>query len=359
MNNQPSVGACHAGQSTLNGVWHWLVGVVVLACLGTGNGRGAEPGWRQLSGHVPGVVAQLAPLGRLPSSNQLSLAIGVALRNQAALDDLLAQVYDPHSPNYHHYLTPSEFTERFGPTPADYQAVAQFAEAHGLQVTGRYANRVVLDVQGSVAQVEAAFHTTLRTYQHPTEARHFYAPDAEPSVPTNVPVADMWGMSDYGPPHPLVRPATHHATPENYNGSGPSGTYQGRDFRNAYIPGSSLAGSGQTAAVAEFDSYYASDITAYETKIGYTNVPLQKVIVDNVSGNPGYSGVTGANTEVSLDIELLISMAPALSNLLVYEGTSPYDVFNRIVTDNLAKEISCSWSWGYGPSNTRWPGSAP
>ena len=38
-------------------------------------------------------------------------------------------------PNYHHYLTPEQFTERFGPTEQDYQAVIAFAKANGLTVT--------------------------------------------------------------------------------------------------------------------------------------------------------------------------------------------------------------------------------
>jgi hypothetical protein len=77
-----------------------------------------------------------------------------------------------------------------------------------------------------------------------------------------------------------------------------------------------------------------------------------------VSGAPGYSGVANAVAEVSLDIELIIAMAPGLSKVLVYEGSNPYDVFNKIATDNSAKQISCSWTWNVGPTHS-WghPGS--
>ncbi len=304
-----------------------------------------------LYGHVPSPVAQLTAKGRLPATTQLSLAIGLPLRNQAALDDLLEQIYDPQSASFHKFLTTPEFTARFGPTEQDYQAVRRFAEANGLAVTGTHANRLVLDVAGSASNVEQAFHVTLRTYRHPTEARDFFAPDTEPSVPADLPVADMWGLTDYGLPKPLshkVDPLK--ATPSNYNGSGPGGSYRGGDFRNAYVPGAGLTGSGQIAAVAEFDGYYANDITGYESQCGYAHVPLQDVLLDGVSGTPGYSGAANAVAEVSLDIELLIAMAPGLSTLIVYEGSSPYDVFNRIVTDNLAKQVSCSWSWSVGPA---------
>ena len=87
----------------------------------------------------------------------LNLAIGLPLRNEQALDDLLQQIYDPASPNFRHYLTPEQFTEQFGPTEQDYQAVIDFAKANGLTVTGTHPNRVVLDVSGSVADIERVF----------------------------------------------------------------------------------------------------------------------------------------------------------------------------------------------------------
>ena len=213
-------------------------------------------------------------------------------------------------------------------------------------MTGRHGNRMVLDVEGSAANVEQAFQIKLGVYRHPAGTRDFFAPDTDPSVPTNLPVADMWGLTDYGLPQPLshqVDPSK--INPLNYNGSGPGGAYQGADFRNAYVPGAGLTGTGQIAAVAEFDGYYSSDITSYETQCGYPNVPLQNVLVNNVSGTPGYSGIANAVAEVSLDIELIIAMAPGLSKVVVYEGNNPYDVFNQIATDNTAKQISCSWSW--------------
>ncbi len=334
---------------TLANVWF----LALLFALPSARGASAGPDRVSLYGYMPEAVARLTPEGRLPATRSLSLAIGLPLRNQAALDELLRQIYDPQSANFHKFLGPPEFTARFGPTEQDYQAVIRFAEANGLAVTGTHANRLVLDVEGSVSSIEQAFQVTLRTYRHPTEARDFFAPDTEPSVPANLPVADMWGLSDYGLPRPLShRIDPSKVTPFNFNGSGPGGSYQGGDFRHAYVPGAGLTGSGQIAAVAEFDGYYANDITSYENDCGYSHVPLQNVLLDGVTGTPGYSGVAGAVPEASLDIELIIAMAPGLSTLIVYEGSSPYDVFNRIVTDNSAKQVSCSWSWSVGPAHT-------
>lgn len=317
-------------------------------------GQGAPgPDRITLEGHVPAILSRLTPIGELPATNEMELAIGLPLRNQYELERFLSELQDPRSSNYHKYLSPAQFTQSFGPTQRQYDALITFASEHGLRIRARHSNRVVLDVEGSVASIEQAFQVKLRVYRHPSEARSFFAPDQEPSVPVGLPVEDLWGLSDFQRPRPLLRRADHSRTsPLNNNGSGPAGSYQGSDFRKAYAPGSGLAGGCQAVAVVEFDGYYANDITTYERNCGYTNVPLQNVLIDNVSGTPGYSGQADAVAEVSLDIEMAIAMAPGLAKVMVYEGSNPYNVLNRIVTDNQAAQISCSWAWGSGPTRS-------
>src|SRR5215472_13589373 len=260
-----------------------LVLTLTLTLAVSAKGAGLDGTRTTLRGHVPHVLSRLTPVGRLASATNLSLAIGVPLRNQAELNEFLRQLQDPQSTNYHQYLTPQQFTERFGPTEQQYQSVIEFARNSRLAVVGTFSNRMVLDVEGSVADIERAFQITLRVYHHPTEARDFLAPAAEPSVPAKVPVVDMWGLSDFGLPRPLV-----HTTDLSQNGSkvlsgsGPSGSYRGHDFRNAYAPGAANIGSGQTVALVEFDGYYTNDITTYENQCGYTNVPVQNVLIDGV-----------------------------------------------------------------------------
>ena len=130
------------------------------------------------------------------------------LRNQEALGNLLHDLYDPASPKYRQYLTPEQFTEQFGPTKDDYEAVINFAEANGLKVTITHPNRVLLNVDGAVADIERAFHVTMREYQHPTEARTFYAPDTEPSLDLAVPILHINGLDNYTKPFPKYCPQT-------------------------------------------------------------------------------------------------------------------------------------------------------
>ena len=321
----------------------------------------ADAGMKTLHGHIPAAVSRLQAKGQLPAETNINLAIGLPLRNTETLTNLLRQVYDPSSPGYyHHYLTPAEFTAQFGPTEQDYQKVMDFARQNGLTVTGTHPNRMLLDVSGKASDVERAFHLTLRTYRHPVENRDFFAPDSDPSVPATLPVQDISGLDNYGWSHPKYRLKPVSTSPKvapnsmskATTGSGPSGNYMGNDFRNAYVPGTSLNGAGQTLGLYEEDGYLLSDINAYETLAGLTSVTtLTNVLLDGISGLP--SG-NGGEIEVSLDIEMAVSMAPGLSKVIVYEGPFGFqnDILNRMASDDLAQQLSCSWGWLGGPSAT-------
>jgi hypothetical protein len=285
-------------------------------------------------------------MGTLPGSQRLNLAIGLPLRNERDLDALLQQLYDPASPNYRRYLTPEQFTERFGPTEADYQALMDFAASNDLTITVTHPNRVVLNVAGTVTDIQKTFHLTLRVYRHPLEARDFYAPDVEPSINLSVPILHISGLDNYSLPHPncRIRPVDPSANATPNAGSGPGGAYRGSDFRTAYVPGTSLTGAGQSVGLLQFDGFYTNDITSYVSQAGLPDVPLTVVPVDGGVSTPG-----SGNAEVSLDIEMVVSMAPGVSRIYIYEAPnpSPYvDLINRMANDNLAKQLSCSWGGG-------------
>ncbi len=301
-----------------------------------------------LQGHVPPAVGRVQPLERLHPARSLDLAIGLPLRNREALTNVLKALYDPASPSFRHYLTPEDFTARFGPSEQDYEALAAFMSTNGLTVTARHPNRLLLDVNGAVAAIERTFHVSLKVYPHPEEARTFYAPDTEPSLDLAVPVLHIGGLNNYRLPRPaMLRQSAAPSRPKANVGSGPSGSYMGRDFRAAYAPGVSLDGTGQAVGLLEFDGFYAGDITSYETRANLPNVPVQIVKLDGFNGVPT-PGHNSGNGEVALDIQMVISMAPGLSKVIVYEAGpmgSGNDILNRMATDNQAKQLSSSWTW--------------
>jgi subtilase family serine protease len=266
------------------------------------------------------------------------------------LTNTLRQLYQRGSAQFHHYLKPADFTAAFAPTAADYQALIAFAKSQGLTVTGTHPNRTLLDVTGSVANVERALRVHMNVYQHPTENRTFYAPDGDPAIDLATPILAIAGLHNKFTPHPHVEmpPASPTNKSRPFYGSAPDENYWGGDYRAAYVPGVSLDGTGQSVGLFELDGYEASDITSYENATGFAPVPLQNILIDGYSG---YGTGDDSEAEVDLDIELAISMAPGLSNIFVYEGSSYSttaqinDVLNRMATDNLAQQMSCSWSF--------------
>ena len=105
-------------------------------------------------------------------------------------------------------------------------------------VTARHPNRILLDVSGTVADIEKMLHIRLKQYPHPEEARTFYAPDTEPVLDLAVPVLHISGLDNYRLPRPaIIRPVAPRRGPAPNLGSGPNGSYMGDDFRAAYAPG--------------------------------------------------------------------------------------------------------------------------
>ncbi len=294
------------------------------------------------------------PVGPLPATQRLNLALTLPLRNEGQLELLIQQLYDPTSPQYRNFLTVQQFAEQFGPTAADYDKVIAFATKYGLAVTNTSPNRLVLDVSGTVAQIEQAFQVHLHVYQHPTKSRTYHAPDVEPAVDLGVPLQGVNGLNDFEPPHPIGLNQTSRrqftpgiqaasVTRGNQTGSGPRGFFLGSDMRAAYYGGTELTGTGQAVGLFEFGPYNLSDVQAYFHFVNQPlNVPIVNVLLDGVSGICGAGCDDG---EEVIDIQQAVSMAPALSAVIVYEGNNDTDMFNQMAVDNVAKQLSCSFGF--------------
>jgi subtilase family serine protease len=320
-----------------------------------------------LSHQLPSSVAsgQAQFQGVVDAGEHLQLALSLPLRNEAELDATLADIYNPSSPNFHHYLTPDEFTERFGPTQADYDEVVAWAIAKGLTVTSTTSNRRFVNVDGPVSLINRAFNLNLQRYADPVNpGRTFHAPDREPTIDLSVALLAISGLDDEYPKVSHVRkmPANIIATVKpNIMGSGPNNTYLPSDMRAAYYGSGPLTGAGQTVAVFSFDGYISSDLNVYYASTGmHATVPVSNVLVNGYNGACFGFTSTGAidpntcdDTEQILDIVNVMGMAPGLSQILFYEGNSATSVLNKMVTDNIAKVITSSWGGGdFGAAST-------
>jgi subtilase family serine protease len=301
--------------------------------------------------HVRDVVlnGQAKQVGRLPATQQMRLVLVLPHRNEAALQSLLQDMYDPSSPSFHQFLTVEEFTDKFGPSQADYDALTNFAQTHGLAVVGTSRNRMNLDVTGSVASVEATLHVTMGLYQHPTENRTFFSPDREPTPDVSVPLWHVGGLDNYSIPQPALvrRPAG--AQPNATTGSCPSASFCGSDMRAAYYEGTALTGAGQSLGLLEFFGTDLADLNTYFANAHQTNnVPITLKSVDGTSTTCKEPSCD--DTEQTIDMTQAIGMAPGLSSLVMYIGDSdPLDdagIFNAMATASpLNAQLSSSWTW--------------
>lgn len=298
-------------------------------------------------------------VGHLPASQVLQLDVVLPIRDQAGLDSFLADLYSSTVPNFRHFLTPAEFTEKFGPTQRDYDAVVQYVQSHGLTVVGGSRDGMEVQIKGPVSAIESAFHVNMMTFQHPTENRTFFGPDREPTTDLGIQLWHVSGLDNFSIPHPrFVKKSdyakSHGISPDKVvshatTGSGPSASFLGSDMRAAYYGSTTLTGSGQNLGLWEYVGTDLADLTTYYANVHQTNsVPVTLLSTDGTSTSCVYSASGGFcdDTEQTLDMTQALGMAPALANLTMYVGSSDTAIISSMTTHSpLPTTIGCSWGW--------------
>ena len=187
----------------------------------------------------------------------------------------------------------------------------------------------------------------------------FYAPNADPAVAISIAsmISGIVGLdtqAEWKSFHRLkkiTQPVRYSTAASETFPSGPGGGFSPSDILKAYnLTSVQGNGSGQSIALFELASYQASDITEYTNYFGLSSAQLKNVLVDGGSKS-------GIDAEVTLDIELALALAPE-SEIYVYEGPNSnqgvLDTYNKIATDNLAKQVSTSWGLGENLVNSQY-----
>ena len=301
-----------------------------------------------------------AIVGQMPASQMMTLNVVLPLGNPSGLDEFLSELYDPNSPSFHQYLTPAQFTARFGPSEADYAAAASYVKANGFQVIGGSRDGMNIVIRGPVSSVEHAFHVTMSIYKHPSENRDFYSPDREPTTSLSFQLWHISGMDNFSIPHPMLVKKSDYAAahglaasqvvPYATTGSGPSASFLGSDMRAAYYGNGSLTGAGQNLGLLEYYGTDLADLNTYFANVGQTNnVPITLLSTDGTSTSCTYSRLRGSrcdDIEQNLDMTQAIGMAPGLASLTMYVGSSDTAMIASMTTHNpLPTTIGCSWGW--------------
>jgi len=169
-------------------------------------GLQAEPshGKWQLANHTPRFIAAAKDVGPEDQAKQVTIRVWLNRRDQASLDALLKDLYDPASPSYHKWLTQAEFDNRFSSQAGDAAAVQKFLESQSLKVSAN-GSRHYVEAQGRIADVQRAFNVQIHRFD--LNGRTYRANTSDPSVDDEAGalIAAVGGLTDHG-----VKPHNRH-----------------------------------------------------------------------------------------------------------------------------------------------------
>jgi subtilase family serine protease len=291
----------------------------------------------------------------------LTIRFNMTQAQQAALDQLLADLQDPTSPRYHQWLTPTEFGAQFGLSSDDLAKVTTWLTSQGFTVTGVANGGTFVTFDGTVAQAEAAFSTSIHNLS--VDGETHYANLSNPSVPGAFAgvVGAITGLHNFrAKPQlrsSLVKPQyTSSISESHYLAPGDIYTiYDVNPLLNAGLNGGGIgAGTnchstptgspcGDIAVTGAVDLYNTgtasapvyTDIIAFRAASGLSAASLTTI---HEGGDPGnanncdpnvaadcpFSPNIGDLRESSIDLEWSGAMAPS-ATLLFVNGPDPFD----------------------------------
>lgn len=296
-----------------------------------------------LAGHIHPKATAANDRGRVAPSLQLSyvtLAFSQSPAQKAALTKLLADQQNPASPDYHRWLTPAQYADRFGLSPQDVGQIEQWLRGEGLSIAAIAQGRNWIAVNGTAAQVELAFGTEI--HQYVVDGETHFANASEPSVPAAIGgmVLSIRGLNDFRMKPRMLKARIQKPLFTSQSGNhylGPQDIAAIYDFLPAWSAG--INGAGQKIVIAGQSQVPTDDLTNYANFFSVAPDIPQMVLVPN-SQDPGIS--SGDREESDLDLEISGATAPGAQLIFVYTE----DVMNSVqyaIDQNLAPVISVSY----------------
>jgi len=263
---------------------------------------------------------------------------------EQSLNQFVDAQYNSESANYHQWLTPTQFADRFGVSEADAGHIVGWLESHGLEVEEVTAGRRSIIFSGTAAQVQAAFHTEIRSYNVRGQVHHANATEPEIPVALAQVVGGVVSLHDFHsePMHASARKPSPEFT------SGGSHYLAPADFATIYnlapLYQQSINGNGESIAIVGRSNIRIADVRQFRTAFGLpANDPL--IIVNGA--DPGIVS-SGEETEADLDVEWSGAVARnATIKFVVSKSTNSSDGVDLsaqyIVNHNLAPIMSTSF----------------
>jgi hypothetical protein len=321
---------------------------------------------------IPGTthrsIRQAQDTGRLAADSpmeRMELVVSSGPAQQAALEQLLRDQQDPSSPRYRQWLTPQQFGEQFGPSPAELDAVTGWLRDSGFTVNRVANGRRSIEFTGTAGLVEQAFHTEM--HQYLVDGEIHIANSTDISVPSALAPVVMGVVSIHDfrarPQHHIVRTGmgtdnrnllaeqTANGPVTQYTDSTGAHSLTPYDFGIIYDVTPvwntlKVDGTGQKIAVIARSNISMPDVTAFRSTYGLPPASVQVLLN---GADPGIQSKTGDDIETTLDTEWSGATAPGASVIVVVSASTKtsdgVDLSSLYTVDNNVAPI-VTYSYG-------------
>lgn len=153
-------------------------------CARAQTGSFDDADFRPLPNHVPSWANTQNLFGAVPAEQAMepmTLVLARHAEKEQAFEKLLSDQQDPASPEFHHWLTPSQIGERFGLSNDEIEALTGWLESRGLHVDWVAPARNFIGFSGSAGDVQRAFRVELNYYDD--EGKRKIAANSAPLLP--------------------------------------------------------------------------------------------------------------------------------------------------------------------------------
>jgi subtilase family serine protease len=292
----------------------------------------------ELKNHVSPLARPQSDQGPVETSQimHVTMMFVPTAQQEAALQTLLTEQQDRKSPQYHKWLTPAQYADRFGLSPNDISKISSWLQAQGFKVTYLANGRDFISFQGTAGQVESVFRTQIHNYN--VKGKMHFANVTSPYIPAALSgiVAAFRGLHNFVPLPMLKQHPSYTYTDdgETFHAIAPGDTATIYDINPLYNASPAINGAGINVVIAGQTDIYLADINYFR---GAFNITPQLTCTVNSSneiqagacsvgnfqevwpdGDPGLSA--GDISESDLDIETMSGVAPGAEIVFV---TSP------------------------------------
>ncbi|HMC61067.1 MAG TPA: S53 family peptidase [Candidatus Solibacter sp.] len=283
----------------------------------------------------------LGPLDASATLSAITLVLRPTPEQQADLGRLLTAQQDPSSPDYHRWLSPEQYADRFGASPDDIAKITAWLEQHNLHVTTIGRARTSVAFTGAAGDVEQALE--IRFHRYRVNGRNHFANTGEPSLPVALQTAvrTIHGLHDFRmQPRAVLRPALD----PNYTSSTSGNHYLSPDdlgtiYNIKALWNAGYDGTGQKVVIAGQTQVDVADIQKFRAKFQLPAADPQLILVPNTT-DPGT--VKDDLGEADLDLEWAGGTAPQATLVYVYSA-DVMDAVQYAIDQNLAPVLSVSY----------------